>query len=170
MAVIQDAVMNGASRIIGIDINPSKFLLAKALGATECRIPKDYDARIQDVLIEMTGGGLAYTFEAVGGVDLMRAALEACHKGWGESTVIGFAGAGQEIATRPFQLVTGRVWRGTASGGVKGRSELPSMVDEWVNGNFSVDPYITHHMHHKQINTAFDLLKAGKSIRSVIHS
>ena len=99
----------------------------------------------------------------------MRAALEACHKGWGESTVIGVAGAGQEIATRPFQLVTGRVWRGTAFGGVKGRSELPGMVDEWMNGDFSVDPYITHHMHHNQINTAFDLLKAGKSIRSVIH-
>ena len=169
MAVIQGAVMNGASRIIGIDINPSKFLLAKALGATECLNPKDYDAPIQDVLIEMTGGGLDYTFEAVGSVDLMRAALEACHKGWGESTVIGVAGAGQEIATRPFQLVTGRVWRGTAFGGVKGRSELPGMVDEWMNGDFSVDPYITHHMHHNQINTAFDLLKAGKSIRSVIH-
>ena len=114
MAVIQGAVMNGASRIIGVDINPEKFLLAKALGATECVNPKDYEQPIQEVLVEMTGGGLDYTFEAVGNVDLMRAALESCHKGWGESTVIGVAGAGQEIATRPFQLVTGRVWRGTA--------------------------------------------------------
>ena len=117
----------------------------------------------------MTGGGLDYTFEAVGNVGLMRAALESCHKGWGECTVIGVAGAGQEISTRPFQLVTGRVWRGTAFGGVKGRSELPGMVDEWLRGDFSVDPYITHHMTHGQINTAFDLLKAGESIRSVIH-
>ncbi|CUH80528.1 S-(hydroxymethyl)glutathione dehydrogenase [Tritonibacter multivorans] len=169
MAVIQGAVMNGASRIIGVDINPEKFLLAKALGATECVNPKDFEQPIQEVLVEMTGGGLDYTFEAVGNVDLMRAALESCHKGWGESTVIGVAGAGQEIATRPFQLVTGRVWRGTAFGGVKGRSELPGMVDEWMRGDFSVDPYITHHMNHDNINTAFDLLKAGKSIRSVIH-
>lgn len=169
MAVIQGAVMSGASKIVGIDINPSKFLLAKALGATECINPKDYDAPIQEVLVDMTGGGFDYTFEAVGNVDLMRAALESCHKGWGESTVIGVAGAGQEIATRPFQLVTGRVWRGTTFGGVKGRSELPGMVDEWLNGEFSVDPYITHHMNHNQINTAFDLLKAGESIRSVIH-
>ena len=168
-AVIQGAVMSGASRIIGIDINPEKFLLAKALGATECVNPKDFDQPIQEVLVELTGGGLDYTFEAVGNVDLMRAALESCHKGWGESTVIGVAGAGQEIATRPFQLVTGRVWRGTAFGGVKGRSELPGMVDEWMRGDFSVDPYITHHMNHDNINTAFDLLKAGKSIRSVIH-
>lgn len=169
MAVIQGAVMSGASRIIGIDINPTKFLLAKALGATDCINPTDYDGPIQDVLVDMTGGGLDYTFEAVGNVGLMRAALESCHKGWGECTVIGVAGAGQEISTRPFQLVTGRVWRGTAFGGVKGRSELPGMVDEWLRGDFSVDPYITHHMTHGQINTAFDLLKAGESIRSVIH-
>lgn len=169
MAVIQGAVMSGASKIIGVDINPSKFLLAKALGATECINPKDYDAPIQEVLVEMTDGGLDYTFEAVGNVGLMRAALESCHKGWGECTVIGVAGAGQEISTRPFQLVTGRVWRGTAFGGVKGRSELPGMVDEWMRGDFSVDPYITHHMTHGQINTAFDLLTAGESIRSVIH-
>ena len=169
MAVVQGAVMNGASKIIGIDINPSKFPLAKSLGANECINPKDYDAPIHEVLVEMTGGGLDYTFEAVGNVDLMRSALESCHKGWGECTVIGVAGAGQEISTRPFQLVTGRVWRGTAFGGVKGRSELPSMVDEWMEDKFSVDPYITHHMNHNQINTAFDLLKAGESIRSVIH-
>ncbi|SEB08819.1 zinc-binding dehydrogenase, partial [Rubrimonas cliftonensis] len=169
MAVIQGAVMNGASRIIGIDTNPAKFPLAMALGATECVNPKDHAQPIQEVLVEMTGGGLDYTFEAIGNVHVMRAALEACHKGWGECTVIGVAGAGQEISTRPFQLVTGRVWRGTAFGGVKGRSQLPGMVDEWLRGDFSVDPYITHHMTHGQINTAFDLLKAGHSIRSVIH-
>ncbi len=169
MAVIQGAIMNGASKIIGIDINEDKFELAKSLGATECINPADHDAPIQEVLIEMTNGGLDYTFEAVGNVGLMRAALEACHKGWGECTIIGVAGAGQEISTRPFQLVTGRVWRGTAFGGVLGRSELPRMVEEWVGGGFSVDPYISHNMTHGQINTAFDLLKAGKAIRSVIH-
>ena len=134
-----------------------------------CRLLPDHSAPIQDVLVEMTNGGLDYTFEAVGNVELMRSALEACHKGWGECTVIGVAGAGQEISTRPFQLVTGRVWRGTAFGGVRGRSELPGMVDEWLRGDFSVDPYITHNMTHDQLNTAFDLLKAGKSIRSVVH-
>ncbi|MEM9794795.1 MAG: zinc-binding dehydrogenase, partial [Pseudomonadota bacterium] len=149
--------------------NPNKFPLAMSLGATECVNPKDHAAPIHEVLIEMTNGGLDYTFEAVGNVELMRSALEACHKGWGECTVIGVAGAGQEISTRPFQLVTGRVWRGTAFGGVLGRSQLPGMVDEWLRGDFDVDPYITHHMHHEQINTAFDLLKAGESIRSVIH-
>lgn len=169
MAVIQGAVLKGASRIVGIDINPAKFPLAKALGATECINPKDYDAPIQQVLVEMTDGGFDYTFEAVGNVGLMRAALEACHKGWGECTVIGVAGAGQEISTRPFQPVTGRVWRGTAFGGVLGRSQLPGMVDGWLRGDFSVDPYITHHMKHDQINTAFDLLKSGQAIRSVIH-
>ncbi len=169
MAVIQGAVLAGASRIIGVDINAAKFPLAKSLGATDCVNPKDHSAPLQDVLIEMTDGGLDYTFEAVGNVGLMRAALEACHKGWGECTVIGVAGAGQEIATRPFQLVTGRVWRGTAFGGVRGRSQLPGMVEEWLRGDYSIDPYITHHMTHNQINTAFDLLKAGESIRSVIH-
>ena len=152
-----------------IDINSNKFALAKSLGATECINPRDHKSPIHEILIEMTGGGLDYTFEAVGNVELMRSALEACHKGWGECTVIGVAGAGQEISTRPFQLVTGRVWRGTAFGGVLGRSQLPGMVDEWLRGDFSVDPYITHHMNHNQINTAFDLLKAGESIRSVIH-
>lgn len=169
MAVIQGAKLAGASRIIGIDINPTKFPLAIGLGATECVNPRDYAQPIHQVLIEMTNGGLDYTFEAVGNVGLMRSALEACHKGWGECTVIGVAGAGQEISTRPFQLVTGRVWRGTAFGGVRGRSQLPGMVDEWLRGEFSVDPYITHHMTHERINTAFDLLRDGQSIRSVIH-
>ncbi len=169
MAVIQGAKMVGAGRIIGIDTNPNKFLLAKSLGATECINPLDYQQPIQEVLVEMTNGGLDYTFECIGNVNVMRAALECCHKGWGECTVIGVAGAGEEISTRPFQLVTGRVWRGSAFGGVLGRTGLPKMVDEWMQGDFDVDPYITHNMVHDQINTAFDLLHAGESIRSVIH-
>lgn len=169
MAAIQGAKLVGAGRIIGIDTNPNKFPLAKNLGATECINPTEFSQPIQDVIVEMTNGGVDYSFECIGNVNVMRAALECCHKGWGECTVIGVAGAGEEIATRPFQLVTGRVWRGSAFGGVLGRSELPGMVDEWLRGDFDVDPYITHNMTHEQINTAFDLLHAGKSIRSVIH-
>jgi len=169
MAVIQGAVMAGAARIIGIDTNPAKFLLARNLGATDLVNPTDHTDPIQKVIIEMTGGGVDYSFEAIGRVDVMRAALECCHKGWGECTVIGVAGAGEEISTRPFQLITGRVWRGTAFGGVKGRSQLPGMVDEWLAGKFSVDPYITHNMTHDRINTAFDLLHRGEAIRSVMH-
>ncbi|MTH63941.1 S-(hydroxymethyl)glutathione dehydrogenase/class III alcohol dehydrogenase [Paracoccus shanxieyensis] len=169
MAVIQGARMIGASRIIGIDTNPSKFLLAKSLGAHDCINPKDFADPIHQVIIDMTDGGVDYSFECIGNVSVMRSALECCHKGWGECTVIGVAGAGEEISTRPFQLVTGRVWRGSAFGGVLGRSQLPGMVDEWLRGDFSVDPYITHNMAHEQINTAFDLLHAGESIRSVIH-
>ncbi len=169
MAVIQGAKMQGASRIIGIDTNPNKFELARSLGAHDCINPADFPQPIQDVIVEVTGGGVDYSFECIGNVNVMRAALECCHKGWGECTVIGVAGAGEEIATRPFQLVTGRVWRGSAFGGVLGRSQLPGMVDEWLRGDFDVDPYITHNMTHDQINTAFDLLHAGKSIRSVIH-
>ncbi|SNT75399.1 S-(hydroxymethyl)glutathione dehydrogenase/class III alcohol dehydrogenase [Paracoccus seriniphilus] len=169
MAVIQGAKMQGASRIIGIDTNPNKFALARSLGAHDCINPSDFAQSIQDVIVEMTDGGVDYSFECIGNVNVMRAALECCHKGWGECTVIGVAGAGEEIATRPFQLVTGRVWRGSAFGGVLGRSQLPGMVDEWLRGDFDVDPYITHNMTHEQINTAFDLLRAGESIRSVIH-
>ncbi|WP_321364834.1 S-(hydroxymethyl)glutathione dehydrogenase/class III alcohol dehydrogenase [uncultured Celeribacter sp.] len=169
MAVIQGAKMQGASRIIGIDTNPNKFELARSLGATECINPADFSKPIQVIIVEMTDGGVDYSFECIGNVNVMRSALECCHKGWGECTVIGVAGAGEEIATRPFQLVTGRVWRGSAFGGVLGRSQLPGMVDEWLRGDFDVDPYITHNMTHDQINTAFDLLHAGKSIRSVIH-
>lgn len=169
MAVIQGAKMAGAGRIIGIDTNPNKFALARSLGATECINPTEFSQPTQDVIVEMTNGGVDYSFECIGNVNVMRAALECCHKGWGECTVIGVAGAGEEIATRPFQLVTGRVWRGSAFGGVLGRSQLPGMVDEWLRGDFDVDPYITHNMTHEQINTAFDLLHAGKSIRSVIH-
>ncbi|KTQ97122.1 S-(hydroxymethyl)glutathione dehydrogenase [Aureimonas ureilytica] len=169
MAAVQGAKMAGASRIIGIDQNPAKFLLARQLGASECLDPRNHDRPIQEVIVEMTGGGVDFSFECIGHVGVMRAALECCHKGWGECTIIGVAGVGEEIATRPFQLVTGRVWRGSAFGGVRGRSQLPGMVDEWLRGEFDVDPYITHHMTHEQINTAFDLLHAGESIRSVIH-
>lgn len=169
MAVIQGAKMVGARRIIGIDTNPNKFPLARSLGAHDCIDPADFRQPIHQVIIDMTDGGVDYSFECIGNVNVMRSALECCHKGWGECTVIGVAGAGEEIATRPFQLVTGRVWRGSAFGGVLGRSQLPDMVDEWLRGDFDVDPYITHNMAHEQINTAFDLLHAGESIRSVIH-
>lgn len=169
LSCIQGAVMAKASRIIAVDINPGKFELAKQLGATDCVNPKDHDGAIQDVIVDMTDGGVDYSFECVGHVGLMRAALECCHKGWGESTIIGVAGAGQEISTRPFQLVTGRVWRGTAFGGVKGRTELPGIVDQAMNGEIKIDPFITHTMPLDEINHAFHLMHAGESIRSVIH-
>ena len=168
LGVIQGAVKAGASRIIGIDINEDKFEFAKQMGCTEFVNPKDYDKPIQEVLVEMTDGGLDYTFECVGNVDLMRSALECCHKGWGESIIIGVAGAGQEIATRPFQLVTGRVWRGSAFGGVKGRSQLPGYVDDYLEGNLKVDEFVSHQMGLEDINKAFDLMHAGDGIRSVI--
>lgn len=168
LSVIQGAVMAGAERIIGIDINPDKFAMAMALGATECVNPRDHAVPIQEAIVELTGGGVDYSFECVGNVDLMRAALECCHKGWGESVIIGVAGAGQEIRTRPFQLVTGRVWRGSAFGGVKGRSQLPAMVDQYLGGAIKVDEMITHTLPLEDINTAFDLMHEGKSIRSVV--
>ena len=169
LAVIQGAVMAGAERIIAIDINPSKFELAMQLGATDCVNPKEHTAPIQEVIIEMTDGGVDYSFECIGNTETMRAALECCHKGWGESTIIGVAGAGQEISTRPFQLVTGRVWRGTAFGGVKGRSQLPGYVEQYLSGEIKIDEMITHTMPLEEINHAFDLMHEGKSIRSVIH-
>ena len=168
LAAIIGAKMAKAGRIIGVDINPGKFDIAKQLGATDVVNPNDYDKPIQEVIIEMTDGGADYTFECVGNVKLMRAALEACHKGWGESTIIGVAGAGEEISTRPFQLVTGRVWKGSAFGGVKGRTELPGYVDRYMNGEIKIDEFVTHTMGLDEINTAFDLLHEGKSIRSVI--
>lgn len=169
LAAIIGASMAKAGRIIAIDINPSKFDIAKQLGATDFVNPKDYDKPIQDVIIEMTDGGVDYSFECVGNVKLMRAALECCHKGWGESTIIGVAGAGQEISTRPFQLVTGRVWRGSAFGGVKGRTELPGYVAKAQSGEIPLDTFITHTMGLEDINKAFELMHEGKSIRSVIH-
>jgi S-(hydroxymethyl)glutathione dehydrogenase/alcohol dehydrogenase len=169
LSCIQGAVMAKAGRIIAVDINPDKKDMATSLGATDFVNPKDYDAPIQEVIVDMTDGGVDYSFEAVGNTKLMRAALECCHKGWGESTIIGVAGAGQEICTRPFQLVTGRVWRGSAFGGVKGRSQLPGMVDQYMHGDIKVDPMITHTMGLEDINKAFDLMHEGESIRSVIH-
>ncbi len=169
LSAIQGATMAKAGRIIAIDINPGKFELAAQLGATDTVNPKDHSAPIQEVIVDMTDGGVDYSFECVGNVDLMRAALECCHKGWGESTIVGVAGAGQEIRTRPFQLVTGRVWRGTAFGGCKGRSQLPGMVDQYMDGEIKIDEFITFTMPLEDINRAFDLMHEGKSIRSVIH-
>ncbi len=169
LAAIIGAKMAKASRIIAVDINPGKFDIARELGATDCVNPKDFDKPIQEVIVEMTDGGVDYSFECVGNVQLMRAALESCHKGWGESVIIGVAGAGQEISTRPFQLVTGRVWRGSAFGGVKGRTELPGYVEKAQSGEIPLDTFITHTMGLEDINKAFDLMHEGKSIRSVIH-
>ena len=138
LSAIIGATMAGASRIIGVDINESKYALAKELGATDCINPNDYDKPIQEVIVEMTDGGVDFSFECIGNVNVMRSALECCHKGWGESVIIGVAGAGQEISTRPFQLVTGRVWRGSAFGGVKGRSELPEIVERYMAGEFKL--------------------------------
>lgn len=168
LSVIQGAVMAKASRIIAIDINPAKFELAKQLGATDCVNPADHGAPIQEVIVEMTDGGVDYSFECVGNVNLMRAALECCHKGWGESTIVGVAGAGKEISTRPFQLVTGRVWRGSAFGGVRGRTELPGYVERYQKGEIDIDRFVTHTMGLEDINKAFDLMHSGESIRSVI--
>jgi len=169
LAVVQGAVMAGAERIIGVDVNPAKFELAGTLGATEFVNPADYDRPIQEVLVDHTDGGLDYTFECVGDVALMRAALESCHKGWGVSTIIGVAGAGEEIATRPFQLVTGRVWKGSAFGGVKGRSELPDYVRAYAEGRIHIDEMITHTLSLEAINDAFELMERGASIRSVVY-
>ena len=168
LSVVQGAVMAKASRIVGIDANPAKFDMARKLGASECINPRDYDAPIQQVIAEMTDGGVDYSFECIGNVNTMRAALESCHLGGGESTIIGVAGAGEEIRTRPFQLVTGRVWRGTAFGGVRGRSQLPGYVEKYLHGEINIDDMVTHTMGLEDINRAFDLMHEGKSIRSVI--
>ncbi|MED7774846.1 S-(hydroxymethyl)glutathione dehydrogenase/class III alcohol dehydrogenase [Aeromonas dhakensis] len=169
LSAVIGARLAKAGRIIAIDINESKFELARKLGATDCINPNDYDKPIQEVIVELTDGGVDFSFECIGNVKVMRAALECCHKGWGESVIIGVAGAGQEISTRPFQLVTGRVWRGSAFGGVRGRSELPSYVQRYMQGEFKLDDFITHTMPLEQINEAFDLMHEGKSIRTVIH-
>ena len=169
LSVVQGAVMAKAARIIGIDLNPAKFELARQLGATDCVNPADHATPIQEVIVELTDGGVDHSFECIGNVDVMRAALECCHKGWGESTIIGVAGGSDEIRTRPFQLVTGRVWRGSAFGGVKGRSQLPGYVDRYLAGEIRVDEFVTHTLPLERINDAFDLMHAGRSIRSVIH-
>jgi len=168
LSVIQGLVMAKAERIIAVDLNEKKFEMAKQLGATDFIVPQPGGIPVQQAIIDLTDGGVDYSFECIGNVNTMRAALECCHKGWGESTIIGVAAAGQEIATRPFQLVTGRVWRGTAFGGVKGRSQLPGYVERYLNGGIKVDPMITHILPLERINEAFDLMHQGQSIRSVI--
>lgn len=169
LSVIQGAVMAKAERIIAIDINPRKFTMANLLGATECINPKDFSLPIQEVIAELTSGGVDYSFECIGNPSTMRAALECCHKGWGVSTIIGVAGSGEEINTRPFQLVTGRVWQGSAFGGVKGRSDLPGYVDRYLDNKIKIDEFVTHTMRLEDINNAFDLMHQGESIRSVVY-
>ena len=168
LAVIQGARQAKAGRIIAIDTNPAKFDLARTFGATDCINPNDHDAPIQEVIVEMTGWGVDHSFECIGNVNVMRAALECAHRGWGQSVIIGVAGAGQEISTRPFQLVTGRRWLGSAFGGVKGRSQLPGMVEDAMNGKIELAPFVTHTVALEQINDAFDLMHEGKSIRTVV--
>ena len=168
LAAIQGAKLAKAGRIIAIDTNPSKFDLARTFGATDCINPKDFDKPIQQVIVEMTEWGVDHSFECIGNVDVMRSALECAHRGWGQSIVIGVAGAGKEISTRPFQLVTGRKWMGSAFGGVKGRSELPGMVEDAMSGKIQLAPFVTHTMPLTDINKAFDLMHEGKSIRSVV--
>jgi S-(hydroxymethyl)glutathione dehydrogenase/alcohol dehydrogenase len=166
--VVQGARMVGADKIIGVDINPARRELAEKFGMTHFVNPKEVGGDLVAHLVDLTGGGADYTFECVGNVQLMRQALECCHKGWGESVIIGVAGSGEEIATRPFQLVTGRVWRGTAFGGAKGRTDVPKIVDWYMEGKINIDDLITHKMPLEEINTAFDLMHEGKSIRSVV--
>ncbi len=165
--VIQGARMVGASRIIGVDINPDKVEIAKQFGMTDFINPSEVDD-VVEAICDLTNGGVDYSFECIGNVDVMRQALECCHKGWGESVIIGVAGAGKEIATRPFQLVTGRVWRGSAFGGARGRTDVPKIVDWYMEGKINIDDMITHVMPLEEINTAFDLMHDGKSIRSVV--
>eukprot|EP00850_Spirogloea_muscicola_P015926 SM000126S26302 [mRNA] locus=s126:152654:156599:+ [translate_table: standard] len=169
LAACEGAKKAGASRIIGIDVDPGKYARAEAFGATEFVNPKDHDKPIQDVLVELTDGGVDYSFECIGKVELMRAALEATHKGWGVSVIIGVAGKGQEISTRPFQLVTGRTWKGTAFGGYRSRTDVPKLVEEYMENEIKLDEYITHHVTLTEINDAFDLLHAGKCLRCVIN-
>lgn len=169
LAVVQGARQAGAGRIIAIDTNPAKFALARHFGATECINPNDYQEPIQQVIIGLTEWGVDHSFECIGNVEVMRAALECAHRGWGQSIIIGVAGADQEIATRPFQLVTGRVWKGSAFGGVKGRSQLPQMVEEAMQGKIELTPFITHTLPLTDINQAFELMHTGESIRTVIY-
>jgi len=168
LSVVQGAVMAGASRILAVDLNEDKFEMARMLGATDFVNPSKYDRPIQEVIVDLTDGGVDYSFECIGNTKVMRAALECCHKGWGESVIVGVAGAGEEISTRPFQLVTGRVWRGTAFGGARGRTDVPKIVDWYMEGKINIDDLITHKMPLEEINTAFDLMHEGKSIRSVV--
>lgn len=165
--VIQGARMVGANKIIGVDINPSKREMAEKFGMTDFINPKE-TPNVIEAIADLTNGGVDYSFECIGNVDVMRQALECCHKGWGESVIIGVAGAGKEISTRPFQLVTGRVWRGSAFGGARGRTDVPKIVDWYMDGKINIDDMITHVMALDEINTAFDLMHKGESIRSVV--
>jgi len=166
--VIQGARMAGADKIVGVDINPARKALAERFGMTHFVNPKEVEGDLVPYLVALTDGGADYSFECVGNVDLMRQALECCHRGWGVSVIIGVAGAGQEIRTRPFQLVTGRVWKGTAFGGARGRSDVPKIVDWYMRGKIEIDPLITHTLPLERINEAFDLMHGGESIRTVV--
>jgi S-(hydroxymethyl)glutathione dehydrogenase/alcohol dehydrogenase len=166
--VIQGAKLVGANRIIGVDINPQRRALGEKFGMTDFVNPQDLDGDLVKYLVDLTKGGADYSFECVGNVNLMRQALECCHKGWGVCTIIGVAGAGEEISTRPFQLVTGRIWKGSAFGGARGRTDVPKIVDWYMEGKINIDDLITHVMPIEQINEAFDLMKRGESIRSVV--
>jgi len=166
--VIQGARLVGANMIVGVDLNADKKAMAERFGMTHFVNPKEVEGDLVPYLVDLTGGGADYSFECIGNVNTMRQALECCHKGWGESVIIGVAGAGQEISTRPFQLVTGRVWRGTAFGGARGRTDVPKIVDWYMQGKIEIDPMITHTLPLKEINQGFDLMHAGESIRSVV--
>jgi S-(hydroxymethyl)glutathione dehydrogenase/alcohol dehydrogenase len=168
LSVIQGARMVGARMIVGVDLNPAKKEWGEKFGMTHFVNPKEISGDLVGHLVELTGGGADYSFECVGNVELMRQALECCHKGWGESVIIGVAGSGQEICTRPFQLVTGRVWRGSAFGGYKSRTQVPGLVDAYMEGRIDVDSYVTHEMPLEEINKAFDLMHEGTSIRAVV--
>lgn len=166
--VVQGARIAGADKIVGVDINPERRALAESFGMTHFVNPKEIEGDLVPYIVDLTNGGADYSFECIGNVDVMRQALECCHKGWGESIIIGVAGAGQEIATRPFQLVTGRVWKGSAFGGAKGRTQVPQIVDWYMDGKIQIDPLITHTMPLEDINKGLDLMHEGKSIRSVV--
>ena len=166
--VVQGARMAFANMIVGVDLNPAREALARKLGLTHFVNPKDHGDDLVAHLVELTGGGADYSFECVGNVKLMRQALECCHRGWGVSVVIGVAGAGQEISTRPFQLVTGRVWKGSAFGGARGRTDVPRIVDWYMDGKIDIDSLVTHKLPLERINEAFDLMHEGKSIRTVV--
>jgi S-(hydroxymethyl)glutathione dehydrogenase/alcohol dehydrogenase len=166
--VIQGARLVGADKIIGVDLNEGRRPLAEKFGMTHFVNPKEVGGDLVQYLVALTDGGADYSFECIGNVDVMRQALECCHRGWGVSVIIGVAGAGQEIKTRPFQLVTGRVWKGTAFGGARGRTDVPKIVDWYMNGRINIDDLITHRLTLADINQGFDLMHAGKSIRSVV--
>ena len=166
--VIQGLRMVGAGMIVGVDLNPEKAGFARRFGMTHFVNPKEVEGDLVAHLVALTGGGADYSFECIGNVNVMRQALECAHKGWGESIIIGVAGAGQEISTRPFQLVTGRSWRGSAFGGARGRTDVPKIVDWYMEGRIDIDPMITHHLSLDEINHGFELMHEGKSIRAVV--